>query len=140
MDRDFRSKFVERTRPSEHHGLASLHTHRTKSLAALVAPASYQAHGTMGFGEPAPGGLPGKSKAQLTFTNKMVPSKAPGASSEAIIDDDDDDDEGGDGAPQALARTTSQLTLLLERDRRAAEHSAAEHEKRRKQQQRKKPS
>lgn len=117
VDRDFRSKFVERTRPSESHGLASLHTHRTKSSAAVAAPASYQAHGTMGFSEQTPGGLLGKSKEKLTFTNKTVPVKAAGASSEAIINNDDNDDH----TPRALSRTKSQLTLLLERDRRVNE-------------------
>lgn len=117
MDRDFRSKFVERTQLSESHGLASLHTHRTKTSAAVAAPASYQAHGTMGFSEQTPGGLLGKSKGKLTFTNKTVRVKAPEASSEATINNDDNDDH----TPRALSRTKSQLTLLLERDRRVNE-------------------
>lgn len=126
VDRNFRSKFVERTLPSENHGLASSHTHRAKSSAALAAPASYQAHGTMGSGEQALGKLPRREKAKLTFTNKTVLSKAPGASSEAIVDDDDDDDERGS---QGLSRTKSQLTLLLDRDR-----DVDEQEKRKKKQ------
>ena len=132
VDRDFRSKFVERIRPSENHGLASLRSHRTRSSAALVAPASYQAHATMGFGEQTPGRPPGKERAKLTFTDKMVPLKAPAPSSEAIIDDDEDEDD----APQALPRTTSQLTLLLQRDRRMND----EQEKRKKTQQGRKAS
>ncbi|SLM34795.1 Protein of unknown function DUF1752, fungi [Lasallia pustulata] len=127
VDRDFRSKFVERTRPSENRGLASLQTHRTKSSTALTAPASYQAHGTVGFGEQAPGDLPGKEKANLTFRNRFLPSKAPGAASEAVIDDDDDDEEEG-RASQALTRSKSQLTLLLERDRHVAEQKKSKNQ------------
>ena len=131
VDRDFRSKFVDRTRSSENHGLASLHTQRTKSSAAIATPASYQACGTIGFGEPPPGDPPGKGKAKQGFKDDLVPLKAPGASSEATVDDNDEEDE-----PQVLPRTKSQLTLLLERDRRMTEHEKKK-KKQQQQQQRK---
>lgn len=81
----------------------------------------------MGFGEQAPGDLPGKEKANLTFRNRFLPSKAPGAASEAVIDDDDDDEEEG-RASQALTRSKSQLTLLLERDRHVAEQKKSKNQ------------
>lgn len=104
VDPDFRSRFVDKTRPSNR-SFTNMSTLARKSSAAVPTAASFQATGMVdtGRGTSTAGGNGGKE----AFKNEIVPLKAPAAA--------------GPGSPaeasQPLPRTKSQLTLLLEREK-----------------------
>jgi len=107
VDRDFRSKFVDRRHQEN---LSTYLTHPVaKASAAAAAAASFQATGMMDFSEHPPSTGKGKGKVEI------VPLKPEGPSSSAVI--------GNEEAPPAapLPRSKSQLSLLLDRDRRLSE-------------------
>lgn len=104
VDPDFRSKFVDKTRPSNR-SFTNMSSLARKSSAAVPTAASFQATGMLdtGQGTSTAGGNRGKE----AFKNEIVPLKAPAAAGP----------ESPAEASQPLPRTKSQLTLLLEREK-----------------------
>lgn len=113
VDRDFRSKFATKTQ-IDRQPFASVPPMAYKSATAAATSASYQASGTVGFGQPQP--PRGKGKRSVEFTDEIIPLKPPGASGPDEIDEDEDED-----GPLNLPRTKSQLTFLLEKDKKRNE-------------------
>ena len=108
VEPDFRSKFVAKTRSAQSSFVSLPSLIRTPS-AAMVAPASYQAAGTIGLAHQPQAAE--RSKSRVTFSDKVTPIE-----SASRKDSNVEYDEGG----QALPRTRSQLTFLLEKNRRHA--------------------
>lgn len=98
VDPNFRSKFVDKTQPPQR-SFASLSSLAPKSTAVAAAPASYQAAGMMGFGQPTQQTGGGRNRVDF-----------PGRAALAAADED-----------RGLTKTKSQLTLLLDKDRRAGD-------------------
>lgn len=107
VDRDFRSRFVDRRR---HENLtANLTRPVPKASAAAAAAASFQATGTLDFGEHPPAKGKGKDKVEV------VPPKPEGTAGPAATENEE---SGPTAAPR---RSKSQLSDLLDRDRRLSE-------------------
>ena len=104
VDPDFRSKFVDKTRPSNR-SVTNISSFAHKSSAAMPTAASFQALGTLDTGQSSP--TAGKNKGKKAFKNEVVPLKAPASAGP----------EPPAEASQPLPRTKSQLTLLLEREK-----------------------
>lgn len=104
VDPDFRSKFVDKARPSNR-SFTNVSSFARKSSVAVPAAASFQASGTLDTGEGT--STAGRNKGKEAFKNEVVPLKAPAAAGPRTPAE----------ASQPLPRTKSQLTLLLERER-----------------------
>lgn len=104
VDPDFRSKFEDRTRPSNR-SFTNISSVAGKSTAVVPTAASFQASGMLdtGQGTTTAGGPRGKG----AFKNEIVPLKAPASAGP----------ETPAETSQPLPRTKSQLTLLLEREK-----------------------
>ena len=103
VDPDFRSKFVDKTRPSNR-SITNLSSFARKSSAAVPTAASFQALGTLDTGQGT--SFAGRNKGKEAFKNEIVPLKAPASAGP----------EPPAETSQPLPRTKSQLTLLLERE------------------------
>ena len=104
VDPDFRSIFVDRTRPSIR-SLTNISSFARKSNAAAPTAASFQASGMLDAGQAI--STTGRSRGKEAFQNEIVPLKAPASAGP----------EAPAEAPEPLPRTKSQLTLLLEREK-----------------------
>lgn len=103
VDPEFRSKFVDKTRPS-HRSFTNISTFARKSTAAVPTAASVQALGMLDTGQGTP--TAGRNKGKDAFKNEIVALKAPASAGP----------EPPAGTSQPLPRTKGQLTLLLERE------------------------
>lgn len=105
VDPDFRSQFVDKTRPSAR-SFTNIPSFARKSSAAVPTAASFQASGMLDTGQGP--STTGKNRGKEAFKNKIVPLKAPASAGP----------ESSTENPKPLPRTKSQLTLLLERERK----------------------
>lgn len=104
VDPNFRSKFVDKTRPSSR-SFTNISSFARKSSAAVPTAASFQASGMLDTGQGT--STAGKNRGTEAFKNEIVPLKAPASAGP----------EPRAEASQPLPRTKSQLTLLLEREK-----------------------
>lgn len=102
VDPDFRSKFEDKTRPSNR-SFTDISSFARKSSAAVPTAASFQASGMLDTGQGTP--IAARNRGKEAFNNEIIPLKAPASAGP----------EPPAEASQALPRTKSQLTLLLER-------------------------